>query len=141
MLGDGEIQEGQVWEASFTAARYNADNLTAILDYNGLPQFGWPDESGYTRDKPYDDPAEKFQAFGWHTVECNGHDHASIAEAIAHAKSTRGLPTCIIAHTVKGKGVSFMEGDFNWHAKSPSTEELAAAIEELSGDADIEKAA
>ncbi len=141
MLGDGEIQEGQIWEACFTAARYQADNLTAILDYNGLPQFGWPDPSGYTREVPFDHPAEKFRAFGWHTVECDGHDHASIATAIAEARETRGRPTCIIAHTVKGRGVSFMEGDYLWHAKAPSKEELAAAIAELTGDSDVEKAA
>ena len=141
MLGDGEIQEGQNWEAAFTAARYRVENLTAILDYNKLPQFGWPDETGLTRDEPYDHPGEKFRAFGWHTVECDGHDHQSIANAFASATTHTGQPTCIIAHTVKGKGVSFMEGDFNWHAKAPSKEELAAAIDELSGNGEQEKAA
>jgi transketolase len=141
MLGDGEIQEGQIWEACFVAGRYDVDNLTAVLDYNGLPQFGWPDPNGYTREEKYDRPAEKFRAFGWHAVECDGHDHASIAAAFAAAKSTKGRPTCIIAHTIKGKGVSFMEGDFNWHAKSPTTDELAAAIDELTCDEDVEKAA
>lgn len=142
MLGDGEIQEGQIWEAAFTAARYEADNLTAIVDYNRLPQFGWPDESGYTRTHPYDDPAGKFRAFGWNTVECDGHDHDAIAGAIRAAKSHKGQPTCIIAHTVKGKGVSFMEGDFNWHAKAPSEAELEAALEELQDEeSDVEKAA
>lgn len=141
MLGDGEIQEGQVWEAAFTAARFEVDSLTAIVDYNKLPQFGWPDESGYTREVPYDRPAEKFRAFGWHTVECDGHDHASIATAFAEAIAHRGQPTCIIANTIKGKGVSFMEGDFNWHAKAPSKEELAAAIDELGAADEQEKAA
>jgi transketolase len=141
MLGDGEIQEGQVWEACFTAGRYQVDTLTAILDYNGLPQFGWPDESGLTRDEPFDHPVEKFQAFGWNTVECDGHDQESITSALDAAASFDGKPTCITAHTIKGKGVSFMEGDFNWHAKAPTAEELAAAIEELSGGGSTEKKA
>ncbi|CAN5729883.1 transketolase [soil metagenome] len=134
MLGDGEIQEGQVWEACFTAGRYKVDSLTAILDYNGLPQFGWPDVTGITRDEPFDHPAEKFTAFGWNTVECDGHDQPSITAAIDAARGLRGKPTCIIAHTIKGKGVSFMEGDFNWHAKVPTQDELSAAIDELTGD-------
>jgi transketolase len=132
MLGDGEIQEGQVWEACFTAARYELDNLTAILDYNRLPQFGWPDRQGITRDRPIDDPANKFRAFGWNTLECDGHDHAEIGNAFQAALATKGRPTCIIAHTVKGKGVSFMEGDFNWHAKVPTDAQLADAVAELS---------
>jgi len=142
MVGDGEIQEGQIWEACFTAGRYKVDSLTAILDCNGLPQFGWPDESGFTREQPFDHPAEKFRAFGWNTVECDGHDQQSISSAIVAAASHRGKPTCIIAHTVKGKGVSFMEGDFNWHAKVPTESELSAAIDELTGaDAGDRKAA
>lgn len=133
MLGDGEIQEGQVWEACFTAARYELDNLTAILDYNRLPQFGWPDRHGLTRDRPIDDPAAKFRAFGWHTVECNGHDHAEIRRAYQAALQTKGRPTCVIAHTIKGKGVSYMEGDFNWHAKVPTDAQLAEAVAQLTG--------
>jgi transketolase len=132
MLGDGEIQEGQVWEACFTAARYELDNLTAILDYNRLPQFGWPDRQGFTRDRPIDDPATKFRAFGWHTLECDGHDHGEIRNTFQAALATKGRPTCVIAHTVKGKGVSFMEGDFNWHAKVPTDSQLAEAVAELS---------
>jgi transketolase len=132
MLGDGEIQEGQIWEAAFTAARLGLSNLTAILDANGLPQFGWPGgEGGYTRDRPIDDPAAKFRAFGWHVVECDGHDHASIREAFDAAVEHTAAPTCVLAHTVKGKGVSFMEGDFNWHAKVPTPDNLAAAVAEL----------
>ena len=131
MLGDGEIQEGQIWEAAFTAARYELDTLTAILDYNRLPQFGWPDTNGITRDRPIDDPAAKFRAFGWHTVECDGHDHADIRRAFAQAIAHRGQPTCVIAHTVKGKGISFMEGDFNWHAKVPTGDQLTEALAEL----------
>ena len=131
MLGDGELQEGQIWEAAFMAARYRLDNLTAILDSNGLPQFGWPQAGGFTRDTPIDDPAGKFRAFGWHVLECDGHDHASIREALDAAQAHAGQPTCIVAHTVKGKGVSYMEGDFNWHAKVPSDEQLADALSQL----------
>lgn len=131
MLGDGEIQEGQIWEACFTASRLELANVTAILDSNRLPQFGWPDPGGFTRDRPIDDPAAKFRAFGWHTLDCNGHDHAEIAEAFAAAVAYTAGPTCIIAHTIKGKGVSFMEGDFNWHAKVPTREQLDAALAEL----------
>jgi transketolase len=131
MLGDGEIQEGQIWEACFSAARYELDNLTAILDYNRLPQFGWPDRHGFTRQRPIDDPAAKFRAFGWHVLECDGHDQAEIRHAYQTALAIRGCPTCVIAHTVKGKGVSFMEDDFNWHAKVPTDEQLAEAVAEL----------
>jgi transketolase len=131
MLGDGEIQEGQIWEAAFMAARYRLDNLTAILDYNGLPQFGWPQTGGFTRETPIDDPGAKFRAFGWHVVECDGHDQASIRAALDAARAHVGEPTCVVAHSVKGKGVSFMEGDFNWHAKVPTDDQLADALTEL----------
>jgi transketolase len=131
MLGDGEIQEGQIWEAAFMAARYRLDNLTAILDYNGLPQFGWPQAGGFTRDVPIADPGAKFRAFGWHVIECDGHDQASIREALDAAKRYENVPACVVAHTIKGKGISFMEGDFNWHAKVPTDENLATALAEL----------
>jgi transketolase len=131
MLGDGEIQEGQIWEAAFMSARYKLDNLTAILDYNGLPQFGWPEPGGFTRDVPIEDPGGKFRAFGWHVIECNGHDHASIREALDTAQTITGLPTCIVAHTIKGKGISYMEGDYLWHAKVPTDDNLATAHTEL----------
>jgi transketolase len=131
MLGDGEIQEGQIWEACFTAARHNLDNLTAILDANGLPQFGWPEQGTFTRERPIDNPAAKFRAFGWNVVECDGHDHGSIRRAFDAAKAHKRQPTCVIAHTVKGKGVSFMEGDYNWHAKVPTDADLAAALGEI----------
>jgi transketolase len=131
LLGDGEIQEGQIWEAAFVASRYRLENLTAILDYNRLPQFGWPSENGLTREQPIDDPAAKFRAFGWHIVECDGHDHLSIRSAFQQALDHRDGPTCVIAHTVKGKGVSFMEGDFNWHAKAPDKDQLENAVKEI----------
>ncbi|HEU0115886.1 MAG TPA: transketolase [Thermomicrobiales bacterium] len=131
ILGDGELQEGQIWEAAFTGARYGLANLTAIVDYNGLPQFGWPDRSGLTRAVPIDDPAAKFRAFGWHAIECDGHDHAALRQAFDTALAHAGQPTCIVAHTAKGKGISFTEGDFLWHAKVPTAADLAAADAEL----------
>ena len=131
MLGDGEIQEGQIWEAAFVAARLGLDTVTAILDANDLPQFGWPAPEGFTRERPYDDPRAKFEAFGWHVVECDGHDHVDIARAFAEAIAHTGQPTCVIAHTVKGKGISFMEGQYTWHATVPTADQLAASLEEL----------
>ena len=131
MLGDGELQEGQIWEASFTAARYELDTVTAIVDFNRLPQFGWPQTGGYTREQPIDDPAAKFRAFGWNTVECDGHDHAAIRQAFDAAERHIGQPTCVIAHTIKGKGISFMEGDYLWHAKVPTDTDLTTALDEL----------
>jgi transketolase len=131
ILGDGELQEGQIWEAAFTAARMGLDRVTAIVDYNGLPQFGWPDPSGHTRAAPYDDPGAKFRAFGWHVVDCDGHDHADIRRAFDAAEAHAGQPTCVVARTVKGKGVSFMEGDYLWHAKVPTPIDLERAFAEL----------
>jgi transketolase len=138
MLGDGEIQEGQVWEAAFVANRYKLDNLTAILDYNKLQQYGFTREiSGDTR-KPMisiEDPAAKFAAWGWKTLEIDGHDIAAFIDACAEAKTIKGRPTVIIANTVKGKGVSFMEGDPGWHARVPTAAELEAALVELDANA------
>ncbi len=134
MLGDGEIQEGQVWEAAFVAARYQLDNLTAIVDYNHLQQYGFSAEVAGNARRPrlsIEDPATKFAAFGWKTLEIDGHDVEQILSACEEAKTIRGRPTVIVANTVKGKGVSFMENDYNWHAKVPSDAELAAALAEL----------
>ncbi|MGB3330545.1 MAG: transketolase [Thermomicrobiales bacterium] len=131
ILGDGEIQEGQIWEAAFVASRYKLNTLTAIVDYNRLPQFGWPDASGHTRDVPIDDPGAKFAAFGWNVVETDGHDHAALSQAFDAAVAHTDGPTVIVAHTVKGKGVSFMENDFMWHATPPNAEQLAQALAEL----------
>ncbi len=133
ILGDGEIQEGQIWEAAFVAHRYRLANLTAIVDYNRLPQFGWPDASGFTRDEPFDDPGGKFAAFGWNVIETDGHDHDALHGAFDKAVAHRAGPTVIVAHTIKGKGVSFMEGDFNWHATAPNAKQLADATVELQG--------
>ena len=131
ILGDGELQEGQIWEAAYVAARYNLDTVTAIVDLNTLPQFSWPDQKGITRDVAYGDAAARFSAFGWNTIETNGHDHRALAEAFDSALEQKRQPTAIIAHTVKGKGISFMEGQYTWHATVPSADELAAAVAEL----------
>lgn len=140
ILGDGEIQEGQVWEAAFVASRYRLNTLTAIIDSNRLPQFGWPDASGHTRDVPIDDPGGKFAAFGWNVLETDGHDHAALARAFDAAEAYTAGPTAIVAHTVKGKGVSFMEGDFMWHATPPNADQLAQAIAELDAAAATDNA-
>jgi len=134
LLGDGDSQEGQIWEAAFVAERYCLDNLTAILDWNGLQQYGWAGDAGYEslgRRPAQDDPVAKWRAFGWNTLEIDGHDPGQIVEACGVAKTTKGRPSIIIARTVKGKGVSFMENDFNWHAKPLGDDDLAVAREEL----------
>jgi len=133
ILGGGEIQEGQIWEAAFVASRYRLHNLTAIVDYNRLPQFGWPDASGYTRDEPIDDPGGKFAAFGWNVIETDGHDHDALGGAFDAAVAHQDGPTVIVAHTVKGKGISFMEHEYNWHATPPDEQQLADAVAELQG--------
>jgi transketolase len=131
-LGDGEVQEGQVWEMAFIASQYKVDNLTAIVDYNKVQQFGFPKDGNIRhRVNPLVQLPEKWRAFGWNVIECDGHDFDSLIPACEEAKRTKGRPTCIIAHTVKGKGVSFMEGDYNWHAKVTNDQELAKAMAEL----------
>ncbi len=127
ILGDGEIQEGQVWEAAMTSAHYRLDNLTAFLDYNGLQIDGW------IRDVKLPQPlAGKWRAFGWHVMEVDGHDYAALLEAIGRARANKGAPTMIIAHTVKGKGISFMENQLDWHGRAPNKEEYEKALAELS---------
>lgn len=131
-LGDGEIQEGQVWEMAFVASQYTVDNLTAIVDYNKVQQFGFPKDGNVRRRvNPLVQLPEKWRAFGWNVIECDGHDFDQLIPACEEAKRSKGRPTCIIAHTIKGKGVSFMEGDYNWHAKVPNDEELMKAMAEL----------
>ena len=106
IMGDGEIQEGQIWEAALTAVHYRLDNLTAFLDYNGLQIDGW------NRDvKSLEPIVEKWRAFGWHTLEVDGHDYASLLEAVRRSQVNKGAPTMIIAHTVKGKGFLYGESD------------------------------
>lgn len=132
LLGDGEIQEGQVWEMAWAASHYGVDNLTAIVDWNRIQQFGFPKDGDLKRRvNPLPDLAAKWQAFGWNTLEVDGHDFDALIPAMEQAKATKGRPTCIIARTIKGQGVSFMADDFNWHAKVPNPDELARALAEL----------
>jgi transketolase len=134
VLGDGECQEGQVWEAAHVAARYKIDNLTAILDFNSLQQYGWPGETLADRLPPWDSiagMAAKWQAFDWHTIIIDGHDMQAILDACTQAQAHKGQPTIIIAQTVKGHGVSFMAGAYEWHAKVPTDDDLAQALREL----------
>jgi transketolase len=133
LLGDGESQEGQVWEAAHVAARYGLNNMVAILDHNRLQQFGWR-EPGHAPAAPVDDPASKWAAFGWHVIEADGHDHRELLGAFAAAQEVKDRPVMLIAHTVKGQGVSFMQGNPDWHAKAPNAEQLAAALAELGGE-------
>lgn len=127
LLGDGEIQEGQVWEAAMFAGFRRLDNLVVIVDNNGLQIDGPVDQVC----SPYP-IAEKFQAFNFHVIDLkDGNDMEQIAAAFKEARETKGMPTAIIAHTVKGKGVSFMENQVGWHGKAPNDEEYAIAMEEL----------
>ncbi len=127
LLGDGEIQEGQVWEAAMFAGFRRLDNLVVIVDNNGLQIDGPVDQVC----SPY--PInEKFKAFNFHVIDLkNGNDMDQIADAFKEARNTKGMPTAIIAHTVKGKGVSFMENQVGWHGKAPNDEEYAVAMEDL----------
>ena len=126
LLGDGEIQEGQVWEAAMFAGFRKLDNLVVIVDNNGLQIDGPVDEVC----SPYP-IADKFKAFNFNVVEIDGHDFDQIRGAFNTAKETKGMPTAIILHSVKGKGVSFMENKADWHGKAPNDEEYAQAMEDL----------
>ena len=128
LLGDGECQEGAVWEGAMFAAHYVLDNLTAIIDRNGLQQTGRTEER--IRLEPL---ATKWEAFGWRVLEIDGHSFPQILTALEEAKGTRGRPTVIIAHTIKGKGVSFLEGVVGFHGKATTPEELERALAELGG--------
>jgi transketolase len=126
LLGDGECQEGQVWEAAMLAANYKLDNLTAILDRNGL-QIDGPTEEVMAIE-----PLEqKWAAFGWNVLEIDGNDISQVQKALDDAESLKGAPTIIIANTTKGKGVRFMEGKACWHGRAPKGEEVKKALEEL----------
>jgi transketolase len=126
LMGDGECQEGQVWEAAMCAGVYELDNLCAIVDRNGI-QNDW-----FVHDTMEVDPLdEKFRAFRWHVIKCDGHDVEQLLEAFDEAKSTRGQPSVIIAKTVKGKGVSFMENNPDWHGKAPNKEQAEQALAEI----------
>ena len=130
-LGDGEIEEGQVWEAAMFAAHYKLDNLTAYLDFNGLQIDG--DITKVMNSLPID---KKFEAFNWHVINIDAHDFNQIEAAVNEAKATKDRPTIIIGKSIKGKGVSFMEGQAAWHGTAPNDEQYAQAISEL--DAYIE---
>ena len=135
ILGDGEIQEGQVWEAAMFAAHYKLDNLVAVVDNNGLQIDG--KISDVMSPYPID---QKFEAFGWHVININGHDFNEIEKAFNEAETVTGKPTVIIQRSTKGKGVSFMENQVGWHGKAPNDEEDAKAMEELKDHlAEIEK--
>lgn len=126
LLGDGELQEGQVWEASMFAAARKLDNLVVIVDNNGLQIDG--NIADVCSPYPID---EKFKAFGFNVVEIDGHDFDQIREALNNAKNTKGCPTVVIMKTVKGKGVSFMENQASWHGTAPNDEQYAQAMDEL----------
>ena len=133
MLGDGECQEGEVWEAAMAAARYGLDNLVAIVDHNKLQQYGWPGDGPDGRTPP-EVPGElvaKWKAFGWRVLEMDGHDMADILRVLDEATHGDGRPIAVIAHTVKGKGVSFMEGHYFWHTRTIKPEEFATAMADL----------
>jgi len=135
ILGDGECQEGEVWEAAMVGARYRLDNLVAIVDHNRLQQFGWVAEAAPER-IPYapEGPGElvaKWSAFGWRVMEVDGHDMAAIVGTLDAAARPGGRPVAIIAHTTKGKGVSYMEGRYYWHTRLLTPDEVAIAMREL----------
>lgn len=131
LLGDGELQEGQVWEAVMTAAQQKLDNVCAIVDYNRVQLDGTTDEI-----KSLGDLSEKWREFGWNVVELDGHDMEAVMNAYSIAAACKGKPTVLIANTVKGKGVSFMENDCNWHGNAPSKEQLEQALKEIGGGED-----
>ena len=129
ITGDGELQEGIIWEAALSAAKYSLDNLVAVVDWNNLQIDGRVDT--VKKVAPVD---AKFAAFGWETFVCDGHDMQALLDTFEKAKSVSGKPVCIVAKTVKGKGVSFMEDQAGWHGKAPSDEQLEAALKELGGE-------
>ena len=129
ILGDGELEEGQVWEAAMYASHYKLDNITAMIDFNGLQIDG--NIADVMSPLPID---EKFLAFGWHVIVCDGHDYEAMLAAIREAQETKGKPTAIILKTVKGKGVSFMENNAAWHGSAPNDEQYAQAISELDAE-------
>lgn len=129
LLGDGELEEGQVWEAAMSAAHYKLDNLTAFVDFNGLQIDG--DITKVMNPSPID---KKFEAFGWNVLVIDGHNIDEILDAIEKAKNFKGKPTVVVCNTVKGKGVSFMENQASWHGTAPSKEQCEQALAEIGGD-------
>jgi transketolase len=132
MLGDGECNEGVVWEGAHVASRYGLGNLTAVIDFNRLQQYGWPGMGTSRRRAPYEasELVERWRAFGWNVKEVDGHDMTAIVGAL-ETTGLPGVPTVLLAHTVKGRGVSFMEDDFTWHARVPTDHETGLAVAEL----------
>jgi transketolase len=128
LLGDGELNEGQIWEAAMAAAKFKLDNVIAILDNNGVQLDGKTDEI-----MPLGDICRKFEAFGWNAIAANGHDLRAMDDAIDKAKSVKGMPSIILARTVKGKGISFMEGKHEWHGMVIGDKEFEAAMSQLEG--------
>lgn len=126
LLGCGEMQEGLVWEAMMAAAKWKTDNLCAIVDYNQLQLDGHNDEV-----MPMGDLRAKLASFDWHVIECDGHDVSAIRKALAEARGVKGKPSVLIADTVKGKGVSYMEDQVGWHGKVPNEEQFRQAMSEL----------
>jgi len=126
LLGDGELNEGQVWEAFMSASKYKLDNLVCICDRNRVQLDGYTEEI-----MPLEPLKLKIEAFGWEVLEIDGHNIEAIIKALDYAETVKNKPTCIIAHTVKGKGVSFMENTHKWHGKPPNREEYEEALKEL----------
>ena len=128
MMGDGESQAGQVWEATMSAPKFELDNLCAIVDNNQVQQTAKVEDV-----MPLRPLADKFRAFNWHAIEVDGHDHAQVLAALEEARGTTGKPTAIVSHTIKGKGVSWMELNPEWHGKAPNAEQGERAIAEILG--------
>ena len=126
LIGDGELQEGLIWEAAMSASHYGLDNLVAIVDHNGLQIDGRNDDVMTVM--PI---GSKFESFGWNVIEIDGHDMEQILDAFAEARQCSGKPTVIVAETVNGKGVSFMENEVSWHGAAPNTEQYEQAMSEL----------
>ncbi len=126
MMGDGEINEGQIWEAAMAAAKFSLDNLIGFVDYNNLQLDGWCSDI-----MPIEPLVDKWKAFNWQVFEIDGHDMRQIVDTIARAQQVRGRPSVIIAHTHKGRGVSFMEDQCEWHGKAPNDDQYAQAMREL----------
>lgn len=126
LMGDGELDEGNIWEAAMSAAKYKLDNLICFVDYNNIQLSGSTDDV-----MPLGDLSGKWSSFGWYVQRVDGHNVIAMDQAIKIAREAKGRPNMIILDTVAGKGVSFMEGDYRWHGKTPSKEELARALEQL----------
>lgn len=126
MIGDGEVQEGSIWEAAMAGAKWKLDNLTAIVDKNRIQNDTFVEMT-----MPIDPLDDKWRAFGWHVLEMDGHDMEAVVKTLEHALTIKGIPTVIIANTVKGKGVSFMEDDPQWHGKAPNKEQMEQALKEI----------